>query len=891
MYRIILFIVLSSAMAYAQNVDVKKTIFTADSLFVQGEYDKALLLYAPMKDTKYRLRYAECHAKTGRLDEATDIISNIYNSDLSTINNTYALNIYSFIQLSRGKIDKAIELYNKALIMAANNKDDQIECLKNLGVAYWQAGNNSLATEHLTKALNLATELSGEKSARVAAIYNNMGLVHTGENDDKALEYYQKALQTYQNFYKEWHPSLAIAYTNIGIIYQNKKDYIKALDNFDRALIIWKNLYGEWHPNFAFTIINIGKVLMERGSYAKAEQNFMQAYDILTKNFGKKNPEISVVYNLLGTIKEKNNDLKSAIVYYHKALIANAPDFDNLSITQNPPTANYYNANLLLTTYTLKAKALENYYIFKTLKKKHLMASMDLYLRCDTLIDNIRRSRVNKSDKISLGVVSNEVYDQAINTCLMLADVNINKKKYHELAFYFNEKSKSAVLLESISESNAKSFAGIPDTVLDMEAKLKADISYHEQKIAQKSDEKTDKKLRDKLFELNRTYEKFTKNMEQSYPEYYNLKFNVYIARVKDLQKSIPDNTMLISYFASEQKSRMYIFKVTSKRFMVQNVPLSANYQKNITAMRNVIKFKVAESFNQVSYELYRQLFPGNLQKSYTNLAIIPDGKMGTVPFEALLSQKYNKDTYTDAPFLIKSKNISYNYSNTLYIQNIIKNSEDTSYAKTTLLCAPVTFTAKTNGALLDNLPGSENEINEIKNLFSTYKWNVKTLMKEDAKESNIKSKELKNYAILHLATHGIVNESHPDLSQVFLNPDAANKEDGNLYSGEIYNLQLGANLVALSACETGLGKVTKGEGIIGLTRALIYAGADNILVSLWSVSDASTSQLMIDFYDNILKNKNIGYAGGLRNAKLKLIQNPTYSQPYYWAPFVLVGQ
>jgi CHAT domain-containing protein len=123
----------------------------------------------------------------------------------------------------------------------------------------------------------------------------------------------------------------------------------------------------------------------------------------------------------------------------------------------------------------------------------------------------------------------------------------------------------------------------------------------------------------------------------------------------------------------------------------------------------------------------------------------------------------------------------------------------------------------------------------------------------------------------------------------VFLRSDSES-EDGNLYSGEIYNLHLNANLVTLSACQTGLGKISKGEGVIGLSRALVYAGARNIIVSFWSVADESTSELMTNFYQTLLQKQNVSFSEGLRESKLELIRKGKYAAPYYWAPFILIG-
>lgn len=163
--------------------------------------------------------------------------------------------------------------------------------------------------------------------------------------------------------------------------------------------------------------------------------------------------------------------------------------------------------------------------------------------------------------------------------------------------------------------------------------------------------------------------------------------------------------------------------------------------------------------------------------------------------------------------------------------------------------------------------------------------------LEEDAREASVKTDKLGEYRILHFATHGLVNEKNPQLSGLILSPeDSTSKEDGILHLGEIYNLNLNADLVVLSACETGLGQVAKGEGIIGLTRGFLYAGASNVLVSLWQVSDVTTADLMVDFYDKMLGGMSKPEA--LRAAKLQMIRrHPEYAKPYYWAPFILVGR
>jgi CHAT domain-containing protein len=186
-------------------------------------------------------------------------------------------------------------------------------------------------------------------------------------------------------------------------------------------------------------------------------------------------------------------------------------------------------------------------------------------------------------------------------------------------------------------------------------------------------------------------------------------------------------------------------------------------------------------------------------------------------------------------------------------------------------------------------LPFTEEEVNQISGLFSKNKdLFFKYFIRKQAIEKSFKSAEVENADILHLATHGLVNKEKPGLSGLLFHPENPDTtEDGILYTGEIYNLNLKADLVTLSAYETALGKQKQGEGMLGLTRSFTYAGAKNLVVSLWQVNDKATSDLMIAFYNLLLSGHS--KAESLRKAKEKLMKNPETANPYFWAPFILV--
>jgi CHAT domain-containing protein len=282
-----------------------------------------------------------------------------------------------------------------------------------------------------------------------------------------------------------------------------------------------------------------------------------------------------------------------------------------------------------------------------------------------------------------------------------------------------------------------------------------------------------------------------------------------------------------------------------------------------------------------------------------------------------------NGDDFKNYPFLINRYNVSYSYSANLFYRTFPKDKQkkpELTNINDWLALAPIfddkseqgvmlatrelqrqlsnlkSDTMNVRGRMLSGdyitpLPGTESETQAIIKQYENRNLKAQALLHQSANEQFIKSGGLEKYKVLHFATHGFVNSEKPELSGILLAQDSTGNQDGVLYSGEIYNLKLNADLVVLSACETGLGKINKGEGIIGLTRALLYAGSKNIIVSLWQVSDESTSDLMIDFYNNLLNTKNKSYGDPLRKAKLKMISEGKFAHPFYWSPFILVGK
>ena len=195
-----------------------------------------------------------------------------------------------------------------------------------------------------------------------------------------------------------------------------------------------------------------------------------------------------------------------------------------------------------------------------------------------------------------------------------------------------------------------------------------------------------------------------------------------------------------------------------------------------------------------------------------------------------------------------------------------------------------------TAGLPLARLAGTRAEATQISTLAKQSGNPADVWLDFDAAENNLQTRDLTKYRVMHIATHGLLNAEHPQFTGVVLSLVGNKNGDGFLRTEEVFNLKLNHPLVILSACETGLGREKRGEGVIGLTRAFMYAGAPTVGVSLWSVADNSTAQLMSDFYKSFLGKNGVSPTAAMRQAQLNMIAGKKYAAPFYWSPFVLNG-
>ncbi len=341
-----------------------------------------------------------------------------------------------------------------------------------------------------------------------------------------------------------------------------------------------------------------------------------------------------------------------------------------------------------------------------------------------------------------------------------------------------------------------------------------------------------------------------------------------------------------------------------------------------------------AAAFVTASSSLYKAaLEPAATALGEKRLLIVADGALNYVPFEALVKSPESAD-YSSLSYLIKSNEIIYapsasvvgvikqqNYSRAgramLILADPVFNSNDARARGAAALAnesdtrglgissaltdvtgqdaAAAAGSTKMQGLPLARLTGTRTEAEQILKLAKASGAQAEMWLDLDANEGNIETRDVTRYRVVHIATHGLLNAERPQFTGLVLSLVGNKSEDGFLRTDEVFNLRLGSPLVMLSACETGLGKEKRGEGVMGLTRAFMYAGAPTVGVSLWSVGDKSTAELMTDFYRRLLGSSaaepaQVSPSAAMRDAQLAMIGGKKYSAPFYWAPFVLVG-
>ena len=460
--------------------------------------------------------------------------------------------------------------------------------------------------------------------------------------------------------------------------------------------------------------------------------------------------------------------------------------------------------------------------------------------------------------------------------------------------------------------------------------------------------------LEEDLEKLQVEFDQIENQIRTASPRYASLTSGQPLTLAEVQQKVLDDQTVLLEYSLGTDASYLWtvtnkdvrLFKLPAKSSLdklatelrAQLIP--TRLQRRIVGIdvaadptRGVGVATAAEDaapFIAASHALYKAVVePAASVIGDKRLLIVADGALSYVPFEALVTAGASTD-YVAAPYLLKSNEII--YAPSASVIGAIRQQTRTTAVRPMLIIADPVFnsndarargataapgtgetrglgiesaisdvtgqgavasaeSAKMEGLPLARLAGTRAEAEQISSLAKASGGSADTWLDLNASEENIETRDMSNYRVIHIATHGLLNAERPQFTGLVLTLVGNKTEDGFLRTDEVFNLRLSSPLVMLSACETGLGKEKRGEGVMGLTRAFMYAGAPTVGVSLWSVADKSTADLMTDFYRRYLGGATPSTpSAAIREAQLAMIAGRKYSAPFYWAPFVLVG-
>ncbi|WP_296618919.1 CHAT domain-containing protein [Marivirga sp.] len=784
----------------------------------------------------------------------------------------------------KGRNDKAQEfldlLETDKTILNHPKPELYARWLKNQGLLLWNQGKRDQALEYLQQSLSNYRKIEELSQNNIADILNNIGLVYVANEPDKAVSYYQDALEIYSASADQNIDKIIQLSINISLAEINQGNQINALRILNEALSKWKNSHEEGLPTEAFIKANIGGVYLSTEQLVLAEDNLKEAKTIYLQNYGQRNSELANVYAQLSELELRRQSYEKSLEYIQEALKANSFEFNTSDYTKNPKVDDANKLNIQLALLMRKANILEAFYYGHSLKRLHLETALLVIDIAEKVLENIRTGTTNKKDLLELSTLASELYEDGQRIALQLQEVTLFGNEFLQKAFQYSEKSKSALLKTAVVESEAQSFSGIPSEVLEKEKALSSELAYLNTLISLESEVSKLNLLRDNYFQLKQRYQRFIEELERDYPEYYSLKHKDSFISVEDIQRKLKDGEAIIEYAMAPKSNQIILYLITRDELSYHRIYEQDEVLRFLRAYRNTLIYNLQQSFQSISFNLFQYLMPIILDKSIQKFVIIPDGELATIPFEALVKTKAEDPAFYNLDYLIKSYDIHYSYSASLY-----HSTETSPYGNEALLISPVEF-----GLGIAMLPATEQESEHFKSWCDQREIPIESLVKSEATKERFKNSSLDDYRFIHLATHGTVDLESPDLSGVYFKNNENKAADNILYVGEIYGLSINAELVVLSACETGLGKISRGEGVLGLGQAFAYSGADNLILSLWKVVDESTSLLMQSFYSAELGNESHSFSEGLREAKVAMI-NSDYSALYYWAPFILWGK
>jgi CHAT domain-containing protein len=923
----------------------------ADSLWEMEKFDQAVVFYRQAlakfqkKENwegllKSRNRIADSYRISYKPDTALTILNqnlNIVQEQLDS-NPVDLAEVYFLIGRCYDwarKFDQALTAYNKALeIRVALYGEYHIDVAWEyiaMGDMYWYDDQNLNALKQLSKAVDVLLQAGCHDSQELGDTYYNLTTTYRALRDLERAEIYGiKALALFENNFSK----KARCYNSLANIKEDKNDHRASLDYNNEAIRIWlehqplsnsqltnlanclhsvANVYSQVQQHDSahqfyqrslklyeqlddqneviLVYQNIGINYYRLTQYDSAEYFLTKAVNLRQRIYGEKHFRTSGSLREKGTYYLQLGELDSALHYYQQSIVAAAgPEFNSFHPGTNPAKESLAadDDGSLLNALYLKGSVLKRIY-----RQNHELRILELSLK--TMLLAIELMDINQElyqlegSTLFMAEDNYSVFENALDVCYHLYQLTDNRE-FIETAFFIMEKSKARLLFDTFSDLQQSRMVGIPDSLVNVENTIKTRYAAlsRDLEIQKKQDPQNNVKiqeLEDQVFETIVELEKFRESLETRYPLYTSTTKNKPLD-LNALHKKITGKSqVLLNYFWGDSTMFAVVIMGDNINFFKQPVDtleqLVTTYQYHIV---NEPKFTNQaawfKEYVNTAYGLYQRLFNG-VKIEDNPVVIAADGPLRFIPFEGLvtsLPETQNHD-YSTLDYLVHQVPTSYVYSANLWaLEPEIESQTLKVLGFSHSDPNPVGDVGK------NELPGTGREIDLLKSQLSGSFFSGLQATKQQFFD------HAQDYDIVHLAIHGI-SDSVSRLNNRLLFRDADNPDGTDpLYTYELYNLQLNTRLAVLSACESGIGRNFRGEGVYSMSRAFSYAGCPTTVMSLWKISDKTTPEILGEFYRQINRGTDIDQA--LRQAKLKYLKdNPgNLAHPNYWSAMVVHG-
>ncbi|MEM9886847.1 MAG: CHAT domain-containing tetratricopeptide repeat protein [Bacteroidota bacterium] len=849
----------------------------------------------------------------------------------------------SYYYLEPPEDQKAIQNYQNALKIRSNclipNHIDIIKSNRNIGLAYRELNQYKQSRKYLQTALDLHLSRSVVDSVLLASTYMDLGDVLSmqrefepakkylsaaldmqkriypnalwewtiiyerlydlskNQSDTTAMFHYSKTLigllEPMEEKYPDDYELLANAYNNLALAYEMSDALNLAMSFYQKSFSVNQGELENRHRDISKNFSNISLIYQKQKKYQEALASVNKAIEIAQ---AVDDPLlIAASLNNKASILADQGNLMEALRLQQQAIQHILPNFQSNDPYTNPPTkGEVVGTQIRLIKYLADKADVLQHLALQQEKEKNLIAVSAIYDSIAELSHQIRIRYQSDDSKHFLSAEMKAYFEKGIAVNYELYHLAQNKH-YLEKAFALAQQSKAVVLLDALYDSDAKIQAGIPEHLVQREDQLKQQLANTEYKILSKSQNQS--ALRSNWLQTNNALEKLIDTFRNDYTKYYELKYQLSATHLSDLRQNSEET--ILEYFLGQDDC--YAFVLNKAELEGIKWKKDFSLEANIRQLQAAIQLQ--NNLSSANYEAQCDRLVQNLHFFYENifapveekiqlpkhLRIIPDGVLGYLPFELFIKRKASSSSYfKQHHYLLKDYQISYAYS-----ANLLEKPKTLSVKKGNrkLLAIAPSFQAipsQSSTATKTSLVPMKYNLTEANAIHQNIGGDL--LTGQTATKARFLALAT-DYQILHFATHAKANDEIGDFSYLaFTTSDRQDTLSSLLYNRELYQLQLKADMVVLSACETGLGELKAGEGIISMARGFSYAGAKSIVTSLWEVNDVATKDLMVTFYEYLQTGSSKDEA--LRLAKLDYIQSKDHvgAHPFYWAAFIAIG-